>query len=199
MNDLSLRENPKLNKYKNKHWTECINYVSNNFSDFAIIFSWFLGFPQNVLLLLLALCSVRHHLLLLLAKAVDLNRLGKKLPCRVNIFETENKTSAALPTVGWLCLFNFNYSRSRWSIWIFSWHYEKRKVKKSSSFGRVIVDVSICIAPHCFRLPQALKGTEFSHSPKKRRLWESFLTILTIFVFWYLCIIVAAAVYRFTN
>lgn len=60
---------------------------------FIIIFNWFLCFPQVLLF---------YRLLLLLpfAKAVDLNRLGKKLPCRVNIFETENKTSAALPTVG---------------------------------------------------------------------------------------------------
>lgn len=56
-----------------------------------------LAFPQNVLPP--PLCSIPERLLPL-AKAVDLNRLGKTLPCRVNIFETENKTSAALPTVG---------------------------------------------------------------------------------------------------
>lgn len=62
---------------------------------FIIIFNWFLCFPQHLLFYRLLLL-----LLLPVGKAVDLNRLGKKLPCRVNIFETENKTSAALPTVG---------------------------------------------------------------------------------------------------
>lgn len=70
---------------------ECINYVSHNFSDLSLYLTGSFAFP-----------NLFYRLLLLLpfAKAVDLNRLGKKLPCRVNIFETENKTSAALPTVG---------------------------------------------------------------------------------------------------
>lgn len=100
----------------------------------------------------------------------------------------DRKQNKCSTSHGGLCLFNFNYSRSRWSIWIFSWHYEKRKVKKSSSFGRVIVDVSIYI--HIYSMYSAALFP-FAASSKRNRIFSQPQKAATLRIFFnYLCFLI---------